>query len=291
MTPRQIALALMPPLCFGLGFAIAKPAIAHFPPLFMMLMVYGGIAIVLALTHRQPLRTPWWHIVLIAAFSVTIQGALLFRGLQGLPATTASLILQIQVPIAVLLGWLVGGESLDRRKLLGTAIALAGVALVIGLPSETPPVIPVLLTIAAAFAWALGQVFAQKHGRDGGIGQLKANAYGGVPQLALATLLLEHGQAASLQSATAQQWLMLAFVGVIGFYVAYACWFAVLRQCRMDEVAPFILLMPVVSILAAFVLLGETISLAQLAGGAVIMTGLAIVSGLGASSRQAPIES
>ena len=44
MTRRQILLALLPPLFFGTGFTIAKPAVSHFPPLFMMLMVYGGIA-------------------------------------------------------------------------------------------------------------------------------------------------------------------------------------------------------------------------------------------------------
>ncbi len=280
MTPRQILLALLPPICFGTGFTIAKPVVQHFPPLFMLLMVYGGIAAVLAVTARQPLKTPWRHIMLMSAFAVTIQGAFLFWGLRGLSATTANLVLQTQVPMAVLLGWLINGEDLNIRKSLGTALALLGVAMVIGLPEDTPPLLPVMLTIAGAFTWALGQVFAQKFGKDEGIGLLKANAYGSLPQLLLATVLLEHGQFAALQQATAMQWAMLAFLGGVGFYLAYVCWYTLLRQCRMDEVAPFILLMPVVGILTAFMLLGETISPAQLAGGAVILFGLAIVSGL-----------
>ena len=73
---------------------------------------------------------------------------------------------------------------------------------------------------------------------------------------------------------------------MVGFYLAYLCWFAVLRQCRMDEVAPFILLMPVVGIATAFVLLGEAISPAQLLGGAVLLAGLAIVSGVGLPKRR-----
>ena len=59
MTRRQILLALLPPLFFGTGFTIAKPAVAHFPPLFMMLMVYGGIAIAMLLTPGHRLKTPW----------------------------------------------------------------------------------------------------------------------------------------------------------------------------------------------------------------------------------------
>ena len=286
MTRRQILLALLPPLFFGTGFTIAKPAVAHFPPLFMMLMVYGGIAIAMLLTPGHRLKTPWPSIVLISAFCVTIQGALLFVGLKGMAATSANLILQTQVPFAVILGWLIGGEHLDLRKSIGTAIALAGVAIVIGLPEVPPPLVPTLLVIAGAFTWALGQVLARKLGRDSGFGLLKLNAYGSVPQLALATTLFESGQIASLQSATGLEWSMLLFVGVVGFYLAYLCWFAVLRQCRMDEVAPFILLMPVVGIATAFVLLGETISPAQLLGGAVLLGGLAIVSGVGLPKRR-----
>ena len=286
MTRRQIFLALLPPLFFGTGFTIAKPAVAHFPPLFMMLMVYVGIAVVMALTHREKLKTPWPSVIVISAFAVTIQGALLFWGLNGMPATSANLILQTQVPFAVLLGWLIAGDSLDVRKIIGTAIAIAGVAIVIGLPEHPPPFWPTVAVIAGAFTWALGQAFAQRLGRDSGIGILKANAYGSVPQLAIATLLIEQGQWQSLQTATPLQWSMLLFVGIVGFYFAYLCWFTLLRQCRMDEIAPFILLMPVVGIITAFVLLGETISPAQVIGGGVILLGLAVVSGLLDRQRQ-----
>ena len=139
MTRNQILLALLPPLFFGTGFTIAKPAVTHFPPLFMMLLIYGGIALVLAFSHRERIRTPLFAVIAISAFAVTIQGALMFTGLRGMPATAANLILQIQIPFAVLLDWLIGGERLNFRRTLGMAIAFLGVALVIGLPEEPPP--------------------------------------------------------------------------------------------------------------------------------------------------------
>ncbi|MFN4142169.1 DMT family transporter [Aestuariivirga sp.] len=288
MTRRQIFLALLPPLFFGTGFTIAKPAVQHFPPLFMMLMVYGGIALVLGLTHREKLKTPLAAIIAISAFAVTIQGALLFWGLrsESMPATAASLILQIQIPFAVLLDWLVMKERPDMRKVAGTVLAVLGVAIVIGLPEQAPGLLPTAMIIVSAFCWALGQVLAQRLGRDGGVGILKANAFGSVPQLALATLLIEQGQWHAVATATWLEWSMLAFVGVVGFYLAYMCWFTLLRQCRMDEAAPFILLMPVVGIITAALVLGETISLAQVLGGGVILLGIAIVSGVGPPLRK-----
>ena len=288
MTRRQILLALMPPLLWGMGFTIAKPAVTHFPPLFMMLMVYAGVALVLGLTRRERLKTPPASIILISAFAVTIQGALLFWGLrsEAMTASAANLILQTQIPFAVLLDWLIMKERLDMRKAAGTVMAFIGVAIVIGLPEQAPGLLPTLMIIAGAFCWSLGQVLARRLGRDDGPGLLKANAFGSLPQLALATLLIEQGQWQAVATATWLQWATLAFVGITAFYLAYMCWFSLLKQCRMDEAAPFLLLMPVVGILTAALVLGETVSPAQLIGGAVILAGLAIVSGLPRAGRR-----
>lgn len=285
MTPRQIALALVPPVCFGAGFTLAKPAMTHFPPLFTMLVSYGVIAIALALVRREPLRTPIWAMTLIAALAVTVQGALLFWGLAGMPAISANLILQIQVPFAIFFGWLLAGDRPGLRILAGTVIAIAGVVAVIGLPQSPPPMGSTLLVVTGALCWSLGQVLSQKLGRDGGVGQLQCNAYAGVPQLILATLLLEHGQIAAIESATLQQWAMLGFVAFVGFGLAYAAWYSVLRLAPIDEVAPFMLVMPVVGIATAWALLDEPITAVQVFGGAVILLGLALVSGIGQSRR------
>ncbi len=113
------------------------------------------------------------------------------------------------------------------------------------------------MIIAGAFTWSLGQVLARRLGQDDGIGLLKANALGSLPQLALATLLIEQGQWQAVATATWQQWATLAFVGVTAFYLAYMCWFSLVKQCRMDEAAPFLLLMPVVGIMTAWLVLGR----------------------------------
>ena len=190
MQPRNLLLALLPPLCWGTGFTFSKPAVSHFQPLFMMFMVYGSIALVMLLTLRDMPKTPWPKLLIISACSVTIQGALLFSAMAYVDATTANLVLQTQVPIAILFGWLLLGETLDARKIIGTAIALTGVAIVIGLPQERPPLLAVAVVIVAGGVWALGQVLTRLWSQDSGLLVLKANALFGVPQLLLATLLL-----------------------------------------------------------------------------------------------------
>ena len=280
MHSRNLLLALLPPLFWGVGFTLTKPASAHFQPLFMMLLVYAVIAIIMLVAHREMPKTPWLKLTVIAAFSVTIQGALMFSALAYVEATTANLVLQTQVPIAILLGWLLLGEALDGRKILGTAIALTGVAIVIGLPQERPPLLPVLAVIAAGATWALGQVLTRLWSRDSGLMVLKANALFGVPQLLMATLVLERGQWQSIVSATPLDWFYLAFVCFIGFYAAYAAWFTLLKRVRVDEATPFVMLMTPIGVVSAVVLLGETLHWPQVVGGIILLIGLAIVSGV-----------
>lgn len=280
MSPKDIAIALVPPLSWGAGFTLAKPAVEQFQPLFMMAMIYVALVILLIPTARGPIRTPWLSLFAIAAFAVPIQGVFIFLGLKYLPASVATLVLQVQVPFAVLLGWLVGGEAINVRKIFGTFVALAGVAAVVGLPHEAPPILPVIYIILGSLFWSFGQVLARKLGRDTGILQLKGMALAGLPQIVLATYFFEQGQWDSVQSAGVEQWLALAFVTGIGFYLGYAVWFSLLRRHRMDEVAPFVLLMPVIGIATAAIVLGERISPIQVAGGLVILFGLAIVSGV-----------
>jgi O-acetylserine/cysteine efflux transporter len=275
---KSLALAIAAPFCFGTGFTLAKPAVSHFPPMLMMLFAYGFIAIVTTFTVSEKFKTPWQKSFIIAACGVTIQGAFLFWGVRGLESTTANLLLQTQVPAAVFLGWLLLNEPLNARKIAGTALALVGVAIIIGLPQQKPPLLPVIYIIACGLIWALGQVLVRKWSRDDATTTLKANAYYGVPQLIVATLLLEQGQWQSIVTATPLQWATLAFVVIVGFYIAYVCWFSLLRRVGLDEAAPWILLMTPIGLISAVLILGERMTTVQILGACILMAGLAIVS-------------
>ena len=281
MSPRNLGLAILAPLCWGLTFTLAKPVVNHFPPVFMMFLVYAGIALLMAVTHPEPFKTDWKKLLLISALSVTIQGGLLFYAVKDVDATTSNLVLQAQVPAAVIMGWLIAGEPLKTSRLVGVIIAVLGVVIVIGLPEKKPPLLPVLMIVISGFVWAAGQVSARVLSKDSGAMILKANAWFATPQLLLLTLVMEHGQWNALATATFVQWLLFGFVGIFGFYVAYMTWFTLLKSVTVDQAVPFILLMTPIGLIAAVVFLGESITAVQLFGGAVLMLGLAVVNGFG----------
>ncbi len=281
MSRRNLSLAIAAPLFWGTTFALAKPTVAHFPPLLFMCFAYALVALLTVVTLRKPFATPWQKSVVVAACCVTIQGALLFVGVKGVDASTANLVLQTQVPAAVFLSWALTGEPLTTQKLAGTALALLGVVIIIGLPEQRPPFIPVAMIIASGFVWALGQVLVRLWSREEGAMALKANALYGLPQLIVCTLAFETGQWQAITSATPMQWLVLFFVCFVGFYLAYVCWFKLLEQVSVDTAVPFVLLMTPIGILTAVTFLGESITRWQLIGGAILMLGLAVVNGVG----------
>ncbi len=131
--PGDIALACCPPALWALCHVFAKPAIAHFPPLFMIGLAYAVSALVLL---RLALRskTRWWAMFTIAAFGGAIQSSLIFSGLQRLPASTAILVMQSQVPFAILCARAICGERPGVRRLSGIGIVLVGIVLIAGAP-------------------------------------------------------------------------------------------------------------------------------------------------------------
>jgi O-acetylserine/cysteine efflux transporter len=278
MSFRDILLALLVPILWGVAFTLAKPTVGHFPPLFTMAIAYTANLIMISTIWRRPSQTPFWSAALIAACCATIQGALIFNGYKHLSASVSNLVVQTQVPFAIVFGWLILGERMNSHKIVGTILALIGVILIVGLPRETPPIGPVFLIIGGAAVWALGQVFTRKLSRDQGPLILRALSLHAAPQLILASFLFEKNQLTSLFTASAFEYLSLGGFILIGFIVANTIWYTVVQRNHVNDVAPFTLLMPPVGLVAAWALLGETITLINAVGGLIIVLGVAIAS-------------
>ena len=276
MPPRDLALAVLVQVLWGVGFAMAKPAVAHFPPLVMMSIAYLVTTAVLLPGAWRRITTPWPRLALIALLAATVQGALIFNGLKALPASTATLLIQLQVPFAVLCAWAMGRDRPDTRRLAGIAVALAGVLLVAGAPAAAAGW-PALLVTLGSLSWAAGQAVMQLVARDAGRVLTAGIAISALPQLLLASALTEHGQVTALLTASAGQWAAVLTFSLGGFALAYTIWYGLLLRHPMDRVVPFMLLMPVIGVAFSAVALGERPSAQELAGGAVILVGLALV--------------
>ncbi len=275
MKLRDITLALAAPILWGVGFTFAKPALAQFPPMLMMVMIYAATTLLLV-GRRRP-RTPLWAMLLFGAGGGAVQSILIFTGLSHLPASTAVLVLQSQVPFAVLCAWLIGKERLSASRLLGIAIAIGGVALIAGAPQSVSDYPSLLLVILGALIWAAAQALIRAVGRDDGPTTTGTIGLVSAPLALAGSLLLERGQWAALETAKVADWRALAVVLLFGYLLAYSAWYQLLGRYRVDQVTPFILLMPVAGVITGTLVLGEAPGARVLAGGAIILAGLWIV--------------
>ena len=71
-------------------------------------------------------------------------------------------------------------------------------------------------------------------------------------------------------------WLAVAYLAVGATIGGYGLWNRLLKSYPAAQVAPFTLLVPVVGLIAGTVALGERLTGAQLAGSALVATGLAV---------------
>jgi O-acetylserine/cysteine efflux transporter len=274
MRPRDIAFACCPPVLWALSYVLAKPAMAHFPPLFMVGLAYGVAALILL--HRSlKTKTAWSAMFTIAAFGGTIQSGLIFAGLNRLPASTAILVVQSQVPFAVLSAWAICGERPDPRRFLGVAIVLVGIVLIAGAPEAVSALDALGLVLLGTLSWGISQALVRAIGRDDGPTTIGALTLYAAPQLIITSLFLETGQLESLKTATRDVWIAVIVLAVGGYVVAYSIWYGLMQRYRVDQVTPFALLMPLVGVLAGASILGEHLSVWVALGGLVVLGGLA----------------
>ncbi|NCX07619.1 MAG: EamA family transporter [Rhodobacteraceae bacterium] len=253
-TPKQTIMALFVPLLWGLGFVFAKGAINHFPPILLMAFRFSLTALVLVWFTPLPFGK-FFQLFKIAIVAAAIQYSLTFTGVKGLEAGLASIIVQLEVPFLVILGALFLREKPGYKKWIGIAISFVGVA-----------------------TWALGQVMIRKLKDVSGMQVTAWIAVFAAPQLFFMSAIFEDGQVEAIRTATPLVWWTVLYLGLIMTCLGYYFWNTLIRHHDVSKVAPFLLLLPVFSVLGGNVFLGETITIEKFYGGVTILLGIGVIT-------------
>ena len=273
----HILMAIAVPLIWGTGFVVAKGAISEFPPILLMAFRFLVTSVVLVWFVKPPvgqLRV----LFLIAIVASAIQYSLTFSGLKGLDAGFAALIVQLEVPFLVILGAIILGEKASQRKWTGIIIAFAGVGLLVGKVEFNNAWGSVALVVFGAFTWAVGQIFVRKLKNIDGLTTTAWIAIFATPQLFLMSLVFESDHVNLVMKASSSVWWSVLYLGVIMTALGYYFWNTLIRTYAIEKVAPFLLLLPVFSLIGGVLFLGELISIAKILGGLIVILGVAFVS-------------
>ena len=269
-------MGLAVPLIWGLGVVFAKAAIGHFPPVLLMALRFTLTALVLVWFVKPPWRL-MGQLFVIALISAAVQYSLTFNGLRGVDASTAVLVIQLEVPFLILLGAVLLKEKPGRRRWLGIAIAFIGVAFIAGEPRLGAAWDSLALLFGGAFTWALGQIMVRRLGEVGGFTTIAWVAVFAAPQLFVFSLVLEDDHLAYLGAAGWVVWGTVLYMGIVMTALGYGLWYSLVGRFPLARVGPFLLLMPVFSVLGGVTLLGESLTLRVAIGGAIVIAGVAVI--------------
>lgn len=275
-TSKHVIMALFVPLLWGLGFVFAKGAINHFPPILLMAFRFSLTALVLVWFTPLP-EGNFFQLFKIAIVAAAIQYSLTFTGIKGLEAGLASIIVQLEVPFLVILGALLLRERPGYKKWIGIAISFVGAAIMSQQDELRGNFISIALVLSGCFAWALGQVMIRKLKDVSGMQVTAWIAVFAAPQLFFMSVIFENGQVEAIRKANPLVWWTVLYLGLIMTCLGYYFWNTLIRHHDVSKVAPFLLLLPVFSILGGNLFLGETITLEKFYGGATILLGIGVI--------------
>ncbi len=287
---RTLGVFVLVSIFFGGTFVAAKAGQAYVPPLLLVALRFDIAAVVLlgyvALTVRdQPLvpqtRGDVIGIVAAGVFAIGLSNGLLFVG-QGSVSSGVGAILFALVPIFAPLfaSVLLTDERLSIAGALGTLIGLVGVGVVMGV---TPTALlstlnaGALLILAGAVSLALGTVLIRR--TEPTLSSTVRTAWA----LPISAAMLHALSAGMGESAATIEWtfgavLALGYLSIVAGAIAYIAYFDLLDDVGATHSSLVFYASPVVATLFGWLLLGEPLSTATVAGFAIVVVGFVIIA-------------
>ncbi|HJT13105.1 MAG TPA: EamA family transporter [Dongiaceae bacterium] len=278
MLPQHLAMMVMVQILWGANFAVAKFGLDDFSPIFFVALRFSLVAVLLVFVVGLPRRDKLLRLLPLSVTMGVMHFTLMFLGMSRLDAATSSIAVQLQTPFAAIMAAFFFGETLGWRRIVGMITAFAGVMLIAGEPRFADDPWPLLSVIAAAAAWAIGNIQVKALGDE--IDAVTLNGWIAIlaaPQLLIASWLIEGPQWQQIPEASLVGWGALLFQAVVIAIFTYWIWYNMMRRYPVNQVMPFTMLMPLIGVAAGAIMRGEPITWQMIVGGLATIAGVGII--------------
>jgi len=278
MNLKDTFIASLVPIFLGFGFVIAKPAFDSFPPILLMGLRFIFAASILVWWFPIP-RGYLLKIFIASLIANTLQYSITYSGLDLIDASSAVLLVQMEVPFGVIFAYFMLKEKPTVRALIGIGIAFIGVYVLTGSPNLDGKIIGIGLTILGSAIWALGQVMVKPLSKE--INPLALVAWMALfsgPILILLSAIIDGNTIEYFANAEINHWIIAIYIGFIMQPVTYGCFYYVIKNNPIYKVLPIVTMgIPPTGLLAAIFLLGEEPTKELFIGGAIIIVGVILI--------------
>ena len=285
MTRADWISAIVVIVVWGLNFVVMKWGLDSLSPLMLCALRFMAASLPFLLFVRKPTNLSWG---LLAGYGL-VQGVgqfgLLFTGMKlGMPAGMASVVLQTQAFITMLLAALMLGEKPQRWQWIGLTVAIGGLVLIGAAHGEGAAAMTLtgfVLTVGAAAMWAGSNLLTRIAAKQGPYEPVSfivwTSLFPIVPLLAL-SFWLEGGELVLTQvkNIGLRELAVIAYLALLSTLLGYGLWTRLLQRYAASTVAPLSLLVPVIGLLSAMLLLGEYPTGMQWLGTAGVLLGMVV---------------
>jgi drug/metabolite transporter (DMT)-like permease len=275
---------------WGASFLFIRVAVPVLGPFVLVGLRVGLAALVLALfagaaRRALKLRGLWGPLLFVGFANTAVPFSLISASEVHLTASLAAILNSTTVLFTALVAAVWLRESLTPKKILGVLLGIFGVAVLVGwdpLPLSPVVLLSVAAVLGASLCYGVGAVFTKL-------------TFAGVPPLTLA--VGQQSAAAGImipvaltdlpgESPSVAVALCVLALAVLSTAVAYLLFFYLIASAGPTATSTVTLVVPVFGLIFGVLFLGEPVGLGTLAGLAVILCSVLLITGIGSEKAE-----
>ncbi|SIS53831.1 DMT family transporter [Salimicrobium flavidum] len=284
---RAYALVMVTVFLFAGNYIVGKVAADVVPPLTLTWMRSLTAVILVFLFYRKKIMIvrhqlikEWRPILGMAVTGIAFFPSLSYLALHYTSTVNASIMESLTPAVTIVIGYLFLKERYGQRQLFGVAISLVGVVYIISKGSlETFLSLGFnsgdLIMMGAVLCWATYSTLVNRHGyRIPLFGSLFAILLLGNIIVMFGAFLFEWSQGRFVSEWSASIVFSILYTGVFPSFLALLSWNMAVAEIGPAKATVFMNFMPFATAILSLLFLQEKITLPQIIGGAIVLTGI-----------------
>ncbi|HKH83305.1 MAG TPA: DMT family transporter [Gemmatimonadales bacterium] len=273
---------------WGISFVATKAALHEISPVTLIFTRFalGLVVLFLILTlRREPLilpRSTWPTLAAMGFVGIFVHQMLQAHALTLTTAIRTGWLIGLTPIWSALLAAVFLRESFGPRKLFGLFLGAAGAVVVISRGEISPRVLTLpatrgdLLILMSTVTWAIYTVLGRTTlQRLGSVRATTATMFAG--WVMMIPFFISGAGWQQYQHLSSAVLTAIIFLGVGCSSLGYLFWYAALERLDTSQVAAFLYIEPLITLLAAVALLGESVSPTTIVGGIMVLLGVLTV--------------
>lgn len=271
---KYILFLLFAVLFWGASFIFVKIGLEEIPPINLALLrSIMALPILFIISKFKKIKREY---VILGLMGITSYHFFQNMGMTFTGAAEASIIIASNPIFIAILSRIALKERIAKIGIVGILLAFIGVCMIILRKGfENGSIIGDLLCLGSVFSWVGYSIYGKIKLKESNAEEMTAYStlFGAIFLMPIA-ILFEN--IVIPKSITA--WISILFLGIFSSGLAYLFWYKALEGMNASKAGLYLFLIPVVSSILAYIMLGEILDFMFLMGSSLVIIGLILSS-------------